>query len=127
MRLKAGDFEGLTFRIRKNVATAAEQIRTRGEYFSSLLGEYRGAVANNVTLLVVCARMTSKMALRLAVVEPLTRWVLFIILFLQNLLLTAVSLGDHNALEGVGEKAVRELVLDEVAIVRAKDDRHVLV
>ena len=38
MRLKAGDFEGLTFRIRKNVATAAEQIRTRGEYFSSLLG-----------------------------------------------------------------------------------------
>ena len=37
MRLKAGDFEGLTFRIRKNVATAAEQIRTRGEYFSSLL------------------------------------------------------------------------------------------
>ena len=39
MRLKAGDFEGLTFRIRKNVATAAEQIRTRGEYFSSLLSK----------------------------------------------------------------------------------------
>ena len=30
LRLKAGDFEGLTFRIRKNAATAAEQIRTRG-------------------------------------------------------------------------------------------------
>ena len=50
LRLKAGDFEGLTFRIRKNVATAAEQIRTRGEYFSSLLepmGEVYSFKGNN--------------------------------------------------------------------------------
>ena len=46
MRLKAGDFEGLTFRIRKNVATAAEQIRTRGEYFSSLLALGVASVSN---------------------------------------------------------------------------------
>jgi hypothetical protein len=30
LRLKAGDFEGLIFRIRKNAATAAEQVRTLG-------------------------------------------------------------------------------------------------